>query len=102
MAALCSIDAQLDLGKNLTVPAFKDLITETKNKMERYNALLSNADAARTEFQEAEQKLADWTERMLKGVATLYGRNSAEYEKAGGVRKSEIRRSPRKVTKIAA
>jgi hypothetical protein len=34
----------------------------------------------------------DLTERMLAGVGSKYGKDSTEYEKAGGVRKSERKR----------
>jgi hypothetical protein len=37
---------------------------------------------------------------MLAGVSAKYGKDSNEYEKAGGTRLSEIKRSPR--TKKAA
>jgi hypothetical protein len=33
--------------------------------------------------------LKDWNERILSGVATKYGKNSSQYEMAGGVKKSE-------------
>ncbi|MGI8935279.1 MAG: hypothetical protein ACR2FS_14525 [Phormidesmis sp.] len=35
------------------------------------------------------------TDRMLTGVATQFGKNSDEYEMAGGTRKSERRRVKR-------
>lgn len=31
----------------------------------------------------------DWNERVLTGVATKYGKNSNQYEMAGGKKKSE-------------
>jgi len=41
-----------------------------------------------------EKSLGDLADQMLIGVAFKYGKNSREYEMAGGVRKSErIRRS---------
>ena len=36
--------------------------------------------------------MADTSERMLAGVAAKYGRDSTEYEMAGGTKKSERRR----------
>jgi hypothetical protein len=59
------------------------------------------------ELEQSETELADWTERMLKGVASRYGRNSEEYAKAGGTRKDDIRYPSRKPvtappTKLAA
>lgn len=36
------------------------------------------------------------SERMLAGVAARYGKDSSQYEQAGGVRKSERKRPTRK------
>ncbi len=36
--------------------------------------------------------MSDTSERMLAGVAAKYGRDSTEYEMAGGTKKSERRR----------
>jgi len=38
---------------------------------------------------EFERSLADLSDPMLLGVVSQFGRNSSEYEAAGGVRKSE-------------
>jgi hypothetical protein len=50
---------------------------------------------------DAEKTLRDMSERMLTGVATKYGKDSDEYEKAGGVRKRDRKRF-RTQTKKAA
>jgi hypothetical protein len=50
-------------------------------------------------FQAEITKLKDWNERMLAGVATAYGKDSSEYEQAGGVRKSERKKPVRKAAK---
>ena len=63
----------------------------TKQKSPRL-APRSNADAALVALEQSESELADLSERMLKGVASEFGRDSVEYEKAGGVRKSKIKR----------
>ncbi len=39
-------------------------------------------------------------DRMLKGVASKFGPDSEEYEKAGGTRKSTIVRRPRKAKNV--
>jgi hypothetical protein len=64
-------------------------ITSTRQKLVRYNALLSEAEEERREFNTAERQLADLTDRMLAAVGAAYGRNSIEYAKAGGTLKSE-------------
>ncbi|MBM4025843.1 MAG: hypothetical protein FJ280_10625 [Planctomycetes bacterium] len=49
-----------------------------------------------------EKKLKDLTERMLAAVAARYGKDSDEYEKAGGTRKSERKRPARRGGKSSA
>lgn len=41
--------------------------------------------------------IRDYSERILLGVAMKYGKNSDEYEMAGGIRKSERKRPVRKM-----
>jgi hypothetical protein len=53
-------------------------------------------DAAYTAMLEAEKSLQYLTEHMLIGVAWKYGKNSSEYEMAGGIRKSDRKRPMRK------
>ena len=90
--ALSSINPALELGESLTLAAYKAKIIATRTALEAYNTLLSNADAALVALEQSESELADLSERMLKGVASEFGRDSVEYEKAGGVRKSKIKR----------
>lgn len=92
-AALTSIDPKLVLSEDLSVPAYAAKITAAQNKLNAHNALIHSLDTSSTDLDLIEEDLADWTERMLKGVATRFGRKSDEYAKAGGTRKSEIRRA---------
>ena len=92
-AGLSSIDPKLDLGEGLTLSAFQSKINDTRKRLTEYNTQLSDTDAAQTSLDTGETELADLTERMLKGIASRHGRDSEEYEKAGGTRKSDIRRS---------
>ena len=98
-AGLSSISPELDLGNNLTLATYKSMITETRNKLEAYNNSLSAADAANNTLKQSEKELSMMTERMLVGVAFKYGKDSSEYEMAGGVRKSERKRPVRKTKK---
>ncbi|MBI5480184.1 MAG: hypothetical protein HY906_15060 [Deltaproteobacteria bacterium] len=93
---LASIDPNLDLGGGLTLASYQTAIGDTKTKVDTYNEHLSKVDALLNAFQASERTLRDLHERMLTGIATKFGKNSDEYEKAGGVRKSERKRPVRK------
>jgi uncharacterized protein YoxC len=95
-AGLKSISSSLDLGNGLTIEAFSELIQDMQDKLEAYNMSLSAVDAAHSKVQEVERSLRDLSEHMLLGVAVKYGKNSYEYEMAGGTRKSERKRPARK------
>ena len=98
LAALTAISATLDLGNTLTLVKFRTDVTAVQAKQDAYNALLSQVDQAYNDLQTTEKAIRDLSERMLIGVASKYGKDSNEYEMAGGVRKSERKRPIRKKT----
>ncbi|MBW4578148.1 MAG: hypothetical protein KME42_01060 [Tildeniella nuda ZEHNDER 1965/U140] len=102
IAGLKSINPALDLGKGLTVEAFTELIETTRQRVADYNTTLSLLDADRAAMLEAEKTLMALSEKMLLGVAFEYGKDSAEYEMAGGVRKSQRKRPVRKASEKVA
>lgn len=51
---------------------------------DQYNTDLSALDGSFNEIQSDERKLDDYSGRMLAAVAAKYGKDSDEYEKAGG------------------
>jgi uncharacterized protein YciW len=89
-ANLKAIDPALDLGNDLTLAAFNAEIAATQNLLDTYNAKLAKADAAGNDFKAAEKRLRAQSARMLAGVGVKYGKDSNEYEMAGGTRSSEI------------
>ncbi|NJL35845.1 MAG: hypothetical protein HC840_05100 [Leptolyngbyaceae cyanobacterium RM2_2_4] len=95
-AALKSISPSLDLGNGLTLETFDELIQDMQDKLEAYNMALSAVDAAHSKVEELERSLRNLSEHMLLGVAVKYGKNSVEYEMAGGTRKSDRKRPVRK------
>ena len=95
-SGLESIDANLDLGNGLTLGAFKSAISAVAFQLSAYNTKLSELDGLLNVLEAGEKSLADLSERMLSGVATKFGKNSDQYEKAGGTKKSEIKRGPKK------
>ena len=95
-ASLESSDPKLDLGNGLTLDTFRKSIQTATDNLDAYNKLLSDADVAAGVFAGAESALGDMSSRMLAGVAAKYGKDSPQYQQAGGTRTSDIKRSPRK------
>lgn len=95
-AALASIDPALDLGGGLTLQAFNQQLASLQAKLDEYNTALSMVDELGNQLKAEEKKVLDLRERMLAGVAAKYGKDSDEYEKAGGTRKSERKRPVRR------
>ncbi|AFY36171.1 hypothetical protein [Calothrix sp. PCC 7507] len=93
-SGLKAIDSSMDFGDNRNLETLTQIIGQLRSKINAYNTALTVIDSSKTEIQELEKTLGDLTDKMLIGVAFKYGKDSREYEMAGGVRKSErIRRS---------
>jgi hypothetical protein len=100
-SSLKSISTTLDLNNGLTLDNFSVMIDDVRSKVSDYNAVLSKVDQSYNDMMAAEQTLSDLSELMLLGVASKYGKNSNEYEMAGGVRKSDRKRSTRSVVPMS-
>jgi hypothetical protein len=100
-SALASISKTLDLGNSLTLAGYIDKTTALEVKLNDYNTTLSMLDGLANELDKMEEELDDLSERMLLGVGSKFGKNSDEYEKAGGKKKSERRRGANKTEKPA-
>ncbi|MBD2107620.1 hypothetical protein [Leptolyngbya subtilissima] len=97
-AALRSLGANLDLGNGLTLAEYNQLIEAVRADIASYNEVLSQVDNASNSVQAGEKKLRDLSELMLMAVAAKYGKDSSEYEMAGGTRKSDRKKpKPRQV-----
>ncbi|NEQ87840.1 MAG: hypothetical protein F6K26_50060 [Moorea sp. SIO2I5] len=96
LASLKSINARLDLGNGMTIEQLEASIQSVREKLETYNTILSTLDGAYNNLLEAEEILGGLSEKMLMAVAVKYGKNSFEYEMAGGVRRSERKRRIRR------
>lgn len=95
-SALKSIDAKLDLGNGVSITEFDKTINECISIIDQYNGLLSQIDKLYNDFQEKSLIVKDLNERLLAGIASKYGKNSSEYEMAGGTKKSERKKRVRK------
>lgn len=92
---LAKIRPDLTLGR-LTLAEYETKVQAAQAALNGYNGLLTQADLASDQLDVLENELKDWNERMLSGIATEYGKDSAEYEAAGGTRKSERKKPVRK------
>ncbi|MBW4561005.1 MAG: hypothetical protein KME32_07560 [Mojavia pulchra JT2-VF2] len=93
-SGLKAIDPSMDFGDARTLQNLTQLIQQYRTKIDAYNTALTVIDSSKTEMEELEKKLGDLSEKMLLGVAFRYGKDSIQYEMAGGVRKSDrIRKS---------
>lgn len=93
-ANLKAIDPDLDLGNGLTIAAYESEIAATQAQLDAYNAKLAQADAEGNAFRDMEKNLRALNARMLAAVGVKYGKDSSEYEMAGGTRSSEINYRP--------
>ena len=100
IASVKAIDPTLDLGNGLTVESYQQSINQVSKVMEDYNTHLSLADSLSSSLKEKEKLLRAFSERMLTGVAAKFGKDSEQYQKAGGTKKSERRRPKRKIAKV--
>ena len=100
LAGIQSINIKLELSAELSAQDYTKNINDLRQKLNAYNTALSNLDALYNQVIETERNLADYSEKMLLGVAVKFGKDSHEYEMAGGVRKSD-RKRPNRRTAVA-
>ncbi len=104
--ALAGIDPNLDLGNGLTVPAYQASINAIsdpeKGSLAAYNGELSKLDGMLDSLENQESALDDLSGRMLAAVGAKYGKDSKEYEMAGGTRTSERAAPQTQAQKAAA
>ena len=93
LAAVKSIDTALDLGNGIDVPNYEAQVTLLSGKLSTYNTALSTLDDLYNDCIAQINVIKDWNERILTGVATKYGKNSSQYEMAGGRKKSERKKA---------
>ena len=99
-SGLNAIDSKLDVGNGLTLEAYRKSIGDTKSALDDYNSKLSELDSLLNTVETQEDALDELSSRMLAAVGVKYGKDSDEYEQAGGTRSSE-RKSPQRVAKAA-
>ncbi len=85
LAGIKSIDAKLDLGNGLSTAWYEKEVTKLRQAVEEYNMLLSKVDDASNNVEAVEKQLATASENVLLGVKIKFGKDSSQYEMAGGI-----------------
>jgi hypothetical protein len=96
-----SIDPNFDFGSQLNPQSYADAIARVVDFTDQYNSHLAEVDGVLVNLMEAEKELADMSQRVLNSVGSKYGYDSPEYEKAGGTRKSDRKRTTKKADNSA-
>ncbi|MFZ4414162.1 MAG: hypothetical protein ACOYOV_13855 [Bacteroidales bacterium] len=91
-----SISPTFEVGKGVNIENYDLCIKDTEIAQNEYNEQLRLADEKANILEALEAELKKWNKRMLDGVASLYGDDSNEYEKAGGKRFSDRKRVHKK------
>lgn len=97
-----AVNPKFSAGSGVTAASYLKMINELRSEISAYNTALSNVDALTNRVADKEKQLAQYSERMLLAVAAQYGKDSDEYEKAGGVRKQDRKRPTRKLAGAAS
>ncbi|WP_298916193.1 hypothetical protein [uncultured Nostoc sp.] len=100
-AGLKAIDSNLDFGENCDLQNLTQLIEQFRILLNAYNIDIAMIDSSKTKIDEMEKTLSNLTDKLVRGVAFKYGKNSNEYELAGGIRDSERVRKSR-LTRLKA
>ncbi|MEH1998890.1 MAG: hypothetical protein V7L00_09100 [Nostoc sp.] len=93
-AGLKAIDSNMNFGDNCGLQNLTQSIEQLRAMLDAYNIDLAMIDFSKTKIDEMEKTLNNLTDKIVRGVAFKYGKNSSEYEMAGGIRDSErVRKS---------
>ena len=93
-----TINPKLDFSNGFSIATYNTKVIELREKLTAYNQAQTIVDKTHNALIEAERDLNTYSEQMLLNVASRYGKNSDEYEMAGGTRRSD-RKKPRPVVK---
>ncbi|MEH2329315.1 hypothetical protein [Nostoc sp.] len=102
-AGLKAIDSNMNFGDDCDLQNLSQAIEQLRTMLDDYNTALTVIDSSKNKIDVMEKTLSNLTDKMVRGVAFKYGKDSSEYEMAGGVRDSErVRKSRLSRLKAAA
>jgi len=89
IASLQSIDPELDFGNGKNLVAYQEKLQLAQDALSVYNTKLGELDELLNLFNDANKIVSAYNTEMLAAVKAIHGRDSNEYEQAGGTRLSE-------------
>ena len=95
VAGLKAIDPNISFNDNYNLQNLTQIIQQFHNMLNEYNAAMAVIESSRSKLDEMEKTLSNISDKMLVGVGFKYGKDSHEYELAGGVKQSERTRKSR-------
>ena len=102
LAGIKQFETKFDFGNGLTEEAYTASIKKVADLSDQHSELLSQVDDKATALDKATKELSLLSSRVLNAVGGKYSYDSIEYEKAGGIRKSDIKRAKKtKAAKLA-
>ncbi|WP_020401552.1 hypothetical protein [Gracilimonas tropica] len=90
LVGLSEIDREIDFGSGFDLDNYNALYEETSEVLRKYNSYLKRADEQRDILDKLERQLNDANERVLFLIGGFFGKDSLEYQKVGGTRKSKF------------
>ena len=97
LRGLQTLHPNLDLGYGLTLPDYAQLIDTVDRQLQAHNAALAATDRTRIELTATEATLSDLSSRILTAIVAQYGKESKEYEMAGGTPPSRAKRAKKAI-----
>jgi hypothetical protein len=85
-----SFDEAFDFGNGINVDELEEFSNSLEATINSYNQTLSDADDLLDTIARLERQANDISDRLLSLVGGTYGKDSLEYQRMGGTRKSEI------------
>jgi CII-binding regulator of phage lambda lysogenization HflD len=78
----------IDLGNGISLENYAAKTLALRKRVDAYNAQVKALEEERQNILKDEKELNDFSEHVLLGVGAVYGKQSKQYEEAGGSRKS--------------
>ncbi|MBD2337634.1 hypothetical protein H6G64_11635 [Calothrix sp. FACHB-156] len=95
VTGLKAIDPNIAFDNNYNLQNLTQLIQQFHSMLNEYHDAMAVIESSRTKLDEMEKTISNISDKMLAGVGFKYGKDSNEYELAGGVKLSERTRKSR-------